>query len=193
MNFVTANTLSATLWPAKGMTRNIALAIAGSLALWASAKLSVPFFPVPMTMQTFMVLAIGAAFGWRLGAATVILYLVEGATGLPVFSNSPERGIGLAYMAGPTGGYLVGFVLAAMTSGWLAEKGADRNVFAMFCAMLLGALVIYLPGILWLSGFTGMEKAISLGFVPFVLADIFKAGLAAAIFPAIWSLMSSKA
>jgi biotin transport system substrate-specific component len=105
------------------LLQQVLLAIAGSLLLWVSAKVQVPFWPVPMTMQTFVVLGLGAAFGWRLGMATVALYLLEGAMGLPVFAGTPEKGIGLAYMAGPTGGYLAGFVVAAGITGWLAEKG----------------------------------------------------------------------
>jgi len=110
-----------------GLTRNLMLAVGGSLLLWASARLQVPFYPVPMTMQTFVVLMIGAAYGWRLGAATVALYLLQGALGMPVFAGTPEKGIGLAYMAGPTGGYLVGYVAAAAVTGALAGRGGDRR------------------------------------------------------------------
>ena len=99
------------------VVRNILLAVAGSIALWISAKIQIPFYPVPVSMQTLVVLMIGMAFGWRLGAATVILYLAEGVAGLPVFAGTPEKGIGLAYMVGPTGGYLVGFVIAAAAVG----------------------------------------------------------------------------
>ena len=117
-------TLAETAWHGGNATvRNVTLAVLGSLALWLSAKIQVPFYPVSMTMQTFVVLAVGMAFGWRLGATTVLLYLVEGAAGLPVFAGTPEKGIGLAYMAGPTGGYLVGFVLAAAAVGALAQRG----------------------------------------------------------------------
>ena len=101
------------------LARNVALAVAGSIALWVSAKVQIPFLPVPMTLQTLVVLIIGMAYGWRLGAATVALYLAQGAVGLPVFAGTPEKGIGLAYMIGPTGGYLVGFLLAAMAVGCL--------------------------------------------------------------------------
>ena len=111
-----------------GLTRNLMLAVGGSLLLWASARLQVPFYPVPMTMQTFVVLMIGAAYGWRLGAATVALYLLQGALGMPVFAGTPEKGIGLAYMAGPTGGYLVGYVAAAAVTGALAGRGWARRV-----------------------------------------------------------------
>src|SRR5256885_9623717 len=117
-----APTFIAAMWPARTSAglRFAALAVLGSLALTLSAKLQVPFYPVPMTMQSLVVLLIGLAFGWRLGTATVLLYLAEGLAGLPVFAGTPEKGIGLAYMMGPTGGYLVGFVLAAAFLGWLA-------------------------------------------------------------------------
>ena len=185
-------TLSQAFWPQSNLVRSVLLAVLGSLLLWVSAKVQIPFFPVPMTMQSFVVLGIGALFGWRLGGATVVLYLLEGAAGLPVFAGTPEKGIGLAYMAGPTGGYLVGFVMAAMVVGWLAERGFDRNAFKMFAAMLLGAAVIYIPGLAWLSFLIGAEKAVQFGFIPFVLADVTKAALGAALFPAVWALLGKR-
>ena len=113
-----SNTLAQTAWATdKTLIRSITLAVLGSIALWISAKISIPFWPVPLTMQTLVVLMIGMAFGSRLGVATIFLYLAEGAVGLPVFSGTPEKGIGLAYMMGTTGGYLVGFVLAVGTVG----------------------------------------------------------------------------
>jgi biotin transport system substrate-specific component len=120
-------TLVETTWPtATPAARNAFLAVAGTILLAISAKVHIPFWPVPLTMQTFVVLVLGMAFGWKLGAATMLLYLAQGAIGLPVFSGTPERGIGLAYMAGPTGGYLAGFVVGAALCGWLAGKGWDR-------------------------------------------------------------------
>jgi len=169
------------------LVHSVLLAIAGSLLLWVSAKVQVPFWPVPMTMQTFVVLGLGAAFGWRLGMATVALYLLQGAFGLPVFAGTPEKGIGLAYMAGPTGGYLAGFVLAAGITGWLAECGFDRNVFTMGLAMLAGTVAIYALGVGWLGALIGYEKAIQFGFVPFIPGDIAKLVLAAIVFPAAWT------
>ncbi|MCB1835617.1 MAG: biotin transporter BioY, partial [Geminicoccaceae bacterium] len=137
-------TLVDALWRADGgILRPVALAVLGSLALWVSAKVQIPFYPVPMTMQTFAVLVIGMAFGWRLGAATVLLYLAEGALGLPVFAGTPERGIGLAYMAGPTGGFLAGFVVAAALVGMLAHRGWDRRLSTTLVAMVLGTAVIF--------------------------------------------------
>jgi biotin transport system substrate-specific component len=168
------------------LLQQVLLAVAGSLLLWVSAKVQVPFWPVPMTMQTFVVLGLGAAFGWRLGMATVALYLLEGAMGLPVFAGTPEKGIGLAYMAGPTGGYLAGFVLAAGITGWLAEKGFDRNVLTMGLAMLAGTVAIYALGLGWLGALIGYEKAVQFGLVPFIPGDIAKLILAAIVFPATW-------
>ena len=168
------------------LLQQVLLAVAGSLLLWASAKVQVPFWPVPMTMQTFVVLGLGAAFGWRLGMATVVLYLLQGAMGLPVFAGTPEKGIGLAYMAGPTGGYLAGFVLAAGITGWLAERGFDRNVLTMGLAMLAGTVAIYALGLGWLGALIGYEKAVQFGLVPFIPGDIAKLLLAAIVFPATW-------
>ena len=168
------------------LLQQVLLAVAGSLLLWASAKVQVPFWPVPMTMQTFVVLGLGAAFGWRLGMATVALYLLQGAMGLPVFAGTPEKGIGLAYMAGPTGGYLAGFVLAAGITGWLAERGFDRNVLTMGLAMLAGTVAIYALGLGWLGVLIGYEKAVQFGLVPFIPGDIAKLLLAAIVFPATW-------
>ena len=186
-------TLASAVWPSHrtgALLRNTILAILGSVLLWASAKIQIPFYPVPMTMQTFMVLALGMAYGWRLAAATLVLYLAEGAFGLPVFAGTPEKGIGLAYMFGPTGGYLVGFLLATAVCGWLAERGWDRSVAKTAAAMLLGNLVIYVPGLLWLGTLVGWDKPIlTLGLTPFLLGDLTKLALAAAVLPAIWKLV----
>jgi biotin transport system substrate-specific component len=167
----------------------LALMILGSLVLWVSAKVHVPFYPVPQTLQSLAVVTIGAAFGWRLGAATVLLYLAEGALGLPVFSGTPERGIGVAYMMGPTGGYLLGFVLAAAAAGLFAEKGFDRTFPRMFIAMLVAAVIIHVPGLIWLGQFTGYDKALELGLLPFVWGDLLKVALAAVGFPAVWQVL----
>ncbi len=169
------------------LARNIMLAVAGSIALWISAKVQVPFLPVPMTLQTLVVLIIGMAYGWRLGAATIALYLAQGAAGLPVFAGTPEKGIGLAYMVGPTGGFLIGFVLAAIAVGYLAERGWDRNIVSTAGAMLIGNALIYIPGLFWLSTLTGWDKAIEFGIKPFLLGDLFKLVLAALFMPLIWN------
>jgi len=183
------------------LVRNVLLAIAGSIALWISAKVQIPFFPVPMTLQTLVVLIIGMAYGWRLGAATIALYLAQGAAGLPVFAGTPEKGISLAYMFGPTGGFLLGFLLAAIAVGVLAERGWDRNIFTTAAAMLVGNALIYVPGLLWLAegigsmvgigSFAGIgwEKAITFGIKPFILSDLFKLILAALFMPMIWNVV----
>lgn len=166
------------------LLRNGALALIGSLLIAVAAQINVPMQPVPMTLQTLAVLAVGAAFGWRLGAATVALYVLEGAVGLPVYA---EMKAGLAVLAGPTGGYLLGFILAAAVVGFLAERGFDRSVPKMMLAMLIGAAVLYVPGLIWLSGFVGgMEGAFTFGFVPFWIGDIVKAVIAALAFPTVW-------
>ena len=142
-----SNILADVLFPVKenAVLRNVLLAIAGSLVLWASAKVKIPFYPVPMTMTTFVVLVIGMVYGWKLGMATILLYLAQGAMGLPVFAGTPEKGIGLAYMMGPTGGYLIGYVLAAAICGYLAQLNWDKRALTTALAMLLGNVVIYVP------------------------------------------------
>lgn len=174
------------------LIRNVLLAVAGSIALWISAKVQIPFFPVPMTLQTLVVLVIGMAYGWRLGAATIALYLAQGAMGLPVFAGTPEKGIGLAYMIGPTGGFLLGFLLAAVAVGYLAERGWDRNIFTTAGAMLVGNALIYVPGLFWLASIIGWDKSIEFGIVPFLLADLFKLILAALFMPLIWNVIKKK-
>ena len=179
------------LLPAAGLpvwVRNGLLAVGGSLLLTLSAKVNVPFYPVPMTMQTFAVILIGAAFGWRLGTATVLFYLAQGAMGLPVFAGTPEKGIGLAYMAGPTGGYLLGFAAGAFVTGWLAERGFDRSLLRLTAAMFIGHLVIFAFGIAYLGALIGSEKAWAFGVAPFYLATLFKTLLAAACMKAGWSI-----
>ncbi len=169
--------------PDEGRARwavNAALVVGGSLVLWVSAKIQVPFYPVPMTLQTLAIMVIAASFGMRLGLATVLLYLAEGAFGLPVFAGTPEKGIGLAYMIGPTGGYLAGFVLAVGLVGYLAERGFDRDIFKLFGAMLAGDAVIFALGILWLGALLGWDKPVlEWGLYPFILGDLTKIALAA--------------
>lgn len=167
---------------AMGLARMAVLALAGSMLIAVCAHLRVPMWPVPVTMQTFAVLLIGMTYGARLGAATVLLYLVEGALGFPVFTN----GGGLVQFAGPTGGYLVGYVVAAALAGGLAQLGWSRPAFRIMLAMLLGSAVIYLFGAAWLSTIVGPEKAWTLGVLPFLLGDAVKAALAALLLPVAW-------
>ena len=152
--------------------KSILVVILGSVALTISAKLKIPFYPVPMTMQTFVVLFLGVAFGCKIGVASVTLYLLEGISGLPVFSNSPEKGIGLVYFTGPTMGYLIGFLVASFLSGYLNLK---RNIFIVFMNLILAVSTIYILGVLWLGFLIGWEKPIfQLGAQPFLLAELFK-------------------
>jgi biotin transport system substrate-specific component len=184
-------TLAAALWPQQAASRTArfaALAIGGTLALAISAKTQVPFYPVPMTLQTLVVLLIGAAFGARLAAATVALYLAEGLLGLPVFAGALA---GPAYMAGPTGGFLVGFLFAAALVGWLAERGWDRSLGLLLAAMTLGHAVIFAFGLGWLGSLIGAEKAWALGFAPFFAATVVKTLLAWALVAAAWRAVAS--
>jgi biotin transport system substrate-specific component len=184
-------TLVSALWPAEAnaaLVRNALLAVAGSLLLWLSAKINVPFYPVPLSMQTFAVLVIGAAYGPRLGAATVLLYLAEGAVGRPVFAGTPEKGIGLAYMMGPTGGYLIGFAVAAAVTGWLCQRGWDNSLGWLILAMLIGHVVIFAFGIAYLASLIGFNAAWASGVAPFYHATLLKTLLAAAFIKGAWAL-----
>jgi biotin transport system substrate-specific component len=175
--------------PAEGVSRILAqvlLAIVGTLLIWASAKVKVPFYPVPVTMQVFVIMGIAASYGFRLGLATILLYMAEGALGAPVFTDTPEKGIGLAYMMQATGGYLAGFVAMTAIVGWFAERGFDRNPFTLFGVMLAGIAVMYVLGLAWLGALFGWDKPIlEWGFYPFILADLTKIALASCLIPAV--------
>jgi biotin transport system substrate-specific component len=184
-------TLADTVWSPVGSSpaaRAIVLALIGTALLTLSAKIQVPFWPVPMTMQTFVVLVLGMAYGWRLAGATVLLYLAQGAIGLPVFA----AGGGIAYFAGPTAGYLVGFLLAAVAVGWLAEHGWDRSPLRTLAAMLIGTVIIFACGIAWLSTLIGVARAIGAGLVPFLLGEAVKIALATAILPFAWRFLQRR-
>ena len=186
----TYRTLLDVLWRDRTLLRNVALIIAGSLLLTLSAKIKVPFYPVPMTMQTLAVMLIGFTFGWRMAGATVLFYLAQGALGLPVFAGTPEKGIGLAYMMGPTGGYLLGFVLAAVLCGWLAERGWDRSPLRLVAAMILANGVIYALGVAWLGSVVGWDKPVlAWGMIPFLYGDLLKIVLGAGLLTAGWKLL----
>ena len=147
----------------------------GTVLLTISAKIKIPFYPVPMTMQTFIVVLIGITFGWKIGVATISLYLFEGAIGLPVFAGTPEKGMGLVYFMGPTMGYLVGFIFAAFFAGYLNLK---TNIFIIFLKLILSVSIIYILGILWLGNLIGWDKPLlALGLMPFLLAELFKISL----------------
>jgi len=161
----------------------------GSILLTISSKIKIPFYPVPMTMQTFVVLFLGLAFGYKVGLATVSLYLLEGIFGLPVFSNSPEKGVGLIYFTGPTMGYLIGFLVAVYFAGiktdwfnWSKEKAFD--VLGVFIRLVVAVSFIYILGLLWLGYLIGWDKPIfKLGAQPFLLAELFKLFLLTALYP----------
>ncbi len=154
------------------LIKSFIVIIMGSVLLTISAKIKIPFYPVPMTMQTFMVLFLGISFGYKIGVATVMLYLLEGILGLPVFSNSPEKGIGIAYFVGPTMGYLIGFVFASFLAGFLKY---NSNFFLTFIKLLLSTSIIYILGVIWLGSLIGWDKPIlQLGVYPFLLAELFK-------------------
>ena len=174
----------------------ILITILGSLLLTLSAKVKIPFYPVPMTMQTFVVLFLGLAFGYKVGLATVSLYLLEGIFGLPVFANSPEKGIGLIYFTGPTMGYLIGFLVAVYFAGiksdwfnWSKNKYFD--VLGVFIRLVFAVSFIYILGLLWLGYLIGWDKPIfKLGAQPFLLAELFKLFLLTALYP--WIIKLNK-
>ncbi|MGH6933019.1 MAG: biotin transporter BioY [Dongiaceae bacterium] len=182
------STLIGALWPSRdpAVLRWILLMAAGSLFIAACAQIAVPLQPVPITMQTFAILTIGAAYGWRLGAATVAAYLLEGAIGLPVFAEFKS---GLPVLFGPTGGYLFGFVVAAAMVGWLAEQGWDRNILKTAIAMLAGNALIYVPGLVVLAAFVGGDKVLESGLTPFLVGDALKLVLAACLLPLAWRII----
>ncbi len=188
--------LAAVLWPhradgSSAVLRSVILIVLGTALLTLSAKVSLPLPYVPMTLQTLVVLMIGAAYGWRLGSATLLAYLAEGAIGLPVFAG-PVGGI--APLVGPTAGYLFGFVGAAFVTGWLAERGWDRSVLLLFVAMALGHLLILAAGFGWLAfGMKlGVQKAWLVGIAPFIAASLIKNALGAALVPAIRRMFDSR-
>jgi biotin transport system substrate-specific component len=164
------------------------LAIAGTLLLTLSAKTKVVLGPVDLNLGTLGIFLIAAMFGSRLGLATVLLYMAEGAAGLPVFQSSPEKGVGLFYMLGTTGGYLAGYVVAAAMIGWAADRGWDRNLLKIGATMAAGALVILALGYAWLSMLIGSEAAFTAGVVPFLAGDAIKVALAASMVTAVRSL-----
>ena len=173
----------------------ILIVFLGSILLTISSKIKIPFYPVPMTMQTFVVLFFGISFGYKIGLATVSLYLIEGIVGLPVFSNSPEKGVGIIYFTGPTMGYLIGFLPAVFLTGYLKledwTKKENRNLeffFINLLKLLISVSVIYLLGLLWLSNLIGFEKAILFGFKPFWIAELFKILLLAFLTPLVLKL-----
>jgi biotin transport system substrate-specific component len=191
--------LAVHLWPSAGsrVVRNIALVVLGCALLWVSAKVKVPFWPVPMTLQTFAVMALAAAYGSRLGVATVVAYLAAGAAGLPVFTNTPPEIAGPAYLLGPTGGFLIGFIAAAFIVGYAADRNWDRSVPKLLAAMVVADAAVFALGLAWLGvavpalGYSwGLLEA---GLFPFLLGDLLKVLIAALAVPAAWGLLHGPA
>jgi biotin transport system substrate-specific component len=181
-------TLAAALWTRTATSRvhQAALVLLGTVLIAISAQIQVPFWPVPMTMQTFAVLIIGATYGWRLGGATLIAYLVEGAIGLPVFA---QFSAGAHVLVGPTAGYLFGFVVAAVVTGYLAERGYGRNLATAAVSFILGTVVIFAFGLAYLASLIGIEGAITHGLMPFILSEPTKVALATLLLPTCWKLV----
>ncbi|PTW51109.1 biotin transport system substrate-specific component [Rhodovulum kholense] len=172
------------------VARDAALVVAGIAILALAAHIKVPMFPVPMTMTTFAVLTLGAAYGPRLGLITILGYMGVGALGFDVFAGSSAELSGLTYMMGSTGGYLVGYVLATLALGTFARAGWDRSMGRMAVAMLVGNVVLYVPGLIWLGQLYGWDQPIlAWGLTPFLLGDALKLALAALAVPAVWRLI----
>jgi biotin transport system substrate-specific component len=197
-NVSSHSALAISLWPqnVNRAVRAVVLVLAGTAVLALSAKTEVPFYPVPMTLQTLAVMALAAAYGSQLAVATVLAYLAEGLIGLPVFANTPPQIAGPAYLIGPTAGFLWGFVVAAAIVGFAADRGNDRSIAKLFVAMVAADIVVFVLGLLWLGaaipkvGYSA--KLLQIGLYPFVLADLLKIVLAALLVPAAWRIFSPK-
>jgi biotin transport system substrate-specific component len=171
----------------------LALIAAASILLALSAKATVPFYPVPLSMQTFVVIGLGLALGPVRAAGAVLTYLAQGAAGLPVFVGTPENGVGLPYMMGPTGGFLIGFLVQAVVAGLLVRRGWGRSPVAAAAVALIAGAAIYPTGLLWLGAVIGFDKPVlEYGLYPFILGDIVKALLASIVFPMAWSRLANK-
>jgi biotin transport system substrate-specific component len=184
--------LAEAVWPHATLVRDVLLVVTGSLLIALAAQIAVPWWPVPLTGQTFAVLLVGATLGSRRGAASLLTYLGMGAAGLPVFAPNKAGLIndGVARFAGPTGGYLIGFLVAAFVVGWLCERGWDRHILTAAAAMLIGNVIIYLFGLPWLAQFTGIEGVFANGLIPFIPGDLAKLVMAALALPAGWALVN---
>lgn len=179
----------------------VILVLAGTALIAIAAKIKVPFYPVPMTLQTLAIIVIAASYGFRLGTLTVVAYLAEGLLGLPVFTNTPPAVAGPLYFLGPTGGFLAGFLLLAMIVGFAADRGWDRSIPRLFTAIIVGEIAMFALGFAWLAWFAslssgavglGTETALTAGVTPFIWGDLLKAALAALIVPVAWSLVRKR-
>ena len=186
---VNHSSLINSLFPLKGLNtyvKNIFLILFGTMLLAISSKIQVPFWPVPMTMQTFVVLIIAMAYGWKLSLLTLITYLLEGSLGLPVFA----KGGGLLYLIGPTAGYLYGMTVAAAVVGYFADLGYGKSIIKCIFPLALGTIIIFIFGIGYLSSIIGFNKAIAVGLLPFIPSELFKIALALFIIPSIWKYIN---
>lgn len=200
----TPRALATAVWPdnANRWVQAIVLILVGTAILAISAKIKVPFRPVPVTLQTLAIMALAAAYGSRLAVATVVAYLLEGAVGFPVFTNTPPEVAGSAYLIGPTGGFLIGFIALAWIVGTAADRGWDRSVPKLLAAMVVADAVVFALGFIWLAWFAtmanggtgiGAAAAFKFGVAPFLLADFLKIALAALAVPAAWRLVDKTA
>jgi biotin transport system substrate-specific component len=193
----TSQTLAQRIVPRQGVLENawvynLMLTVLGSWFVALLAQISIPlgFTPVPITGQTLGVLLVGSLLGTRLGTLALLLYVAQGAIGLPFFADGNS---GVQVLYGSTAGYIFGFVLAAALTGWLAERGWDRKVSTTVLSMLLGTVLIYVPGVLWLAGFVGgLGEAVVLGVLPFLLGAVIKIAVAAGVLPGAWKLLGSE-
>jgi biotin transport system substrate-specific component len=195
--------LAPTLLPFAGnrALQEVILVLAGTALIAISAKIKVPFYPVPMTLQTLAIILIGATYGFRLSTLTLLAYLGEGLIGLPVFTNTPPSPAGPLYFLGPTGGFLIGFVFLAMVVGYAADRGWDRSVVRIFAAATAGQVILFALGFAWLAWFAtlssgatglGVETAMAVGITPFIWGSILKTALAALAVPAAWALVDRR-
>jgi biotin transport system substrate-specific component len=177
--------------PVSGAVGKALLVAFGVALLIVSAKIKVPLWPnpTPVTLQTLAIFSLSAAYGSRLAVSTVLSYLLLGAAGAPVFTGTPESGIGIVYMAGPTGGYLAGFLVMAAITGFAADRGLSENPFKLGGFMLVGETIMLVMGALWMGYLFGSDKIIAWGIGPFIVTDLIKLALAAAIVPAMWVVL----
>jgi biotin transport system substrate-specific component len=184
-------TLSAALLGQETLTKRVLMVLGGSLLIALAARVSVPMYPVPMTLQTLAVLVVGLSYGARMGAATLLAYLAEGAIGLPVFAGGNA---GLAYMMGPTGGFLAGFVLMAWLAGLASDRGLTRGFLGAALAALVASAVLYLPGLAWPAAVMGktVPELLSGWMLPFLTGDAVKAGLAALVVTGGWAALRAR-
>ena len=192
MTTITQDNLIQVLWPnqttTSAPTRYFTLLLVGVILLSASAKISIPFIPVPITLQTLVLLVLGMAYGFRLATSTALSYLALGVAGVPVFAS----GAGWAYFIGPTGGYLVGFVFAMSLMGFLGDRGWGKSIKSMIVPMLLGTVIIFVLGVTWLGYLIGYDKAIAAGLLPFIPGEILKIIVALFLIPSIWKFTLNK-